>query len=153
MRKAPAELEAFLEAYPGRIAKLFLATRRAVLAEAPDANELVYDAYNSVSTAYSFSGRLREAFCHVAAYSAHVNLGFNRGAGLPDPSRLLDGSGRQIRHVRLVGPSDLRAPRIGRLIRAAVAQGRELAAGARAPTAISTVRPTTGAKRRPKRTS
>src|SRR5262249_22733670 len=91
MRQAPEALLEFLAAFAPGISKLFLATRRTVLMAAPEANELVYDAYNAVTAAYSFSGRLKEAFCHVAAYSGHVNLGFNRGAELPDPSRLLAG--------------------------------------------------------------
>jgi hypothetical protein len=81
-RAAPAALRGFLAAFDPGVAKLFLATRRAVLAAAPRANELIYDAYNAVSCAYSFSDRLKEAFCHVAAYPRHVNLGFDRGAAV-----------------------------------------------------------------------
>ena len=151
MRKAPEELREMLEAFAPRIAKLFLATRRAVLILAPDANELIYDAYNAVSAAYSFSDRLEEAFCHVAAYSSYVNLGFNRGSALPDPSAVLVGKGARIRHVRVAALADLRAPAIEALLRAAVDQGRDLASGARG-NARSVIRPTTGSKRRPKRT-
>ena len=119
-----------------------------MLRAAPDANELVYDAYNAVSAAYTFSDRLAEAFCHVAAYAGHVNLGFNRGSELPDPAGLLAGRGARIRHVRIAGARDLRSPALRGLLRAAVAQGRGLVARAPArPT--SRVRPTTGAKRRP----
>jgi hypothetical protein len=71
-RAAPAALRGFLAAYDPDVAKLFLATRRAVLAAAPRANELIYDAYNAVSCAYSFSDRLKEALCHVAAYPRHA---------------------------------------------------------------------------------
>jgi len=152
MRKAPQELHAFLEAFAPGIAKLFFATRRAVLAAAPEANELIYDAYNAVTAAYSFSGRLNEAFCHVAAYSRHVNLGFNRGAELPDPSRVLVGSGARIRHVRITAPADLRAPPVKALLRAAASQGRGLVSEARVAKSTSSIRPTTGARRRPKRT-
>ena len=152
MRRAPKELHEFLEAFAPGIAKLFLATRRAVLAAAPEANELVYNAYNTVTAAYSFSGRLKEAFCHVAAYSRYVNLGFNRGAELADPSRLLMGEGARIRHVRISSPADLRAPAVEALVRAAARQGRAFVAGADEREPASRVRPTTGAKRRPKRT-
>ena len=76
VRRAPPELLVFLSAFPPSVSKLFLATRRLVLDVAPGANELVYDAYNAVSSAYTFSDRLKEAFCHVAAYPTHVNLGF-----------------------------------------------------------------------------
>lgn len=149
--EAPRDLQRFLEAFPADVAKLFLATRRAVLAAAPGAHELVYDAYNAVTAAYSFSGRLAEGFCHVAAYARHVNLGFNRGAELPDPSGILAGAGAKIRHVRIETPADLRAPALRKLLRAAVAEGRRRAAGWRSAAPSSTVRPTTGRKRRPGR--
>jgi hypothetical protein len=148
MRKPPDELRAFLAAFDPRIGRLFLSARGVVLRAAPEANELVYDAYNAVSAAYTFSDRLAEAFCHVAAYAGHVNLGFNRGSELPDPAGLLAGSGARIRHVRLSGAEDLRGRALQALLRAAVAQGRSLVARAPAEPA-SRVRPTTGAKRRP----
>jgi hypothetical protein len=148
-RKPPSELRAFLAAFPPPVARLFLATRRAVLAAAPDANELIYDAYNAVSAAYSFTERLKEAFCHVAAYPGHVNLGFNRGAGLDDPAGILVGTGARIRHVRVSTPADLRAPALRALLRAAVAEGRTLAAPpSESPT--SRIRPVSGRKRRPR---
>ena len=105
--------------------------------------------FNAVSAAYSFTGRLAEAFLHVAAYPRYVNVGFNRGAELADPDGLLLGSGARIRHVRIAAAAELRSPALARLIRAAVAQGRALAP-AGAARATSVVRPTTGAKRRPK---
>ncbi len=148
MRKPAPELLGFLSAFEPAIARLFLDTRRLVLAAAPDANELIYDAYNAVTIAYTFTGRLAEAFCHVAAYSGHVNLGFNRGAALEDPAGILLGSGARIRHVRIAARRDLAAPALRRLLRGAVEQGRALAPAAGRAAAL--VRPTTGAKRRPK---
>lgn len=41
------------------------------------------------------------AFACAGIYSAHVNLGFFHGADLPDPARLLQGSGKRMRHVKL----------------------------------------------------
>lgn len=40
-------------------------------------------------------------FGHVAAFKAHVNVGFFYGAALDDPHRLLEGSGKRMRHVKL----------------------------------------------------
>jgi hypothetical protein len=40
-------------------------------------------------------------FAYVGVFSAHVNVGFFHGASLPDPSGLLAGSGRYMRHVKL----------------------------------------------------
>jgi hypothetical protein len=40
-------------------------------------------------------------FAYVGVFKAHVNVGFFYGAELPDPARLLQGSGRRMRHVTL----------------------------------------------------
>ena len=55
-------------------------------------------------------------FAYVNVFSSHVNVGFFHGAALPDPARLLQGSGKRMRHVRLKPgvPADTRA--INRLI-------------------------------------
>ena len=41
------------------------------------------------------------AFAYVNAFSAHVNIGFFRGAELSDPNDLLEGTGKFMRHVKL----------------------------------------------------
>lgn len=41
------------------------------------------------------------AFAYVNAFKAHVNVGFFYGASLKDPRRLLEGSGKRMRHVKL----------------------------------------------------
>ena len=41
------------------------------------------------------------AFAHVATYSAHINVAFFRGADLEDPSAILEGSGKLMRHVKV----------------------------------------------------
>ena len=40
-------------------------------------------------------------FAYVNVFKAHVNVGFFRGAFLPDPSHLLQGQGKSMRHVKL----------------------------------------------------
>jgi hypothetical protein len=40
-------------------------------------------------------------FGYVSAFTSHVNLGFFYGAALRDPARLLQGTGKFMRHVKL----------------------------------------------------
>jgi hypothetical protein len=40
-------------------------------------------------------------FAYVNTFTAHLNVGFFQGASLPDPARLLEGSGKRMRHVKL----------------------------------------------------
>jgi hypothetical protein len=41
------------------------------------------------------------AFAYVNVFTSHVNVGFFQGAALPDPARLLQGTGKFMRHVKL----------------------------------------------------
>lgn len=43
----------------------------------------------------------KAAFAYVGVFKAHVTLGFFNGTILPDPSGLLVGEGRHMRHVKL----------------------------------------------------
>jgi hypothetical protein len=48
------------------------------------------------------TARLGDApFAYVNVFATHVNVGFFHGASLPDPARLLQGTGKFMRHVRL----------------------------------------------------
>ena len=122
MRPPSSEFLGFLSPYGKSITELALAVRAKVLEEAPSAIETIYDAYNAVALGYSFTGRLKDSFCHVAVYAGHVNLGFNRGADLPDPQSVLEGSGKRVRHIRIQDAGDLAKPWLRRYIRAAVGQ-------------------------------
>jgi hypothetical protein len=41
------------------------------------------------------------AFAYVDTYKSHVNVGFFHGAEIPDPQRLLEGTGKFMRHVKV----------------------------------------------------
>jgi len=127
------ELLEFLSAYDDRIVTLALAVRRLVLTETPRATESIYDAYNAVAIGYSFTGRLKESFCHIAVYGTRVNLGFNRGADLADPRRILQGTGKQVRHVTIREAGDLKNSYLRRLLRVAVQNARELGRSNKVP--------------------
>lgn len=60
-------------------------------------------------------------FGYVNVFTAHVNVGFYQGTGLKDPDGLLEGSGKFMRHVKLLPGMEARAGAVGRLIEAAYA--------------------------------
>ena len=64
-------------------------------------------------------------FGYVNVFTSHVNVGFFRGAGLPDPARLLRGSGKLMRHVKLRLGTDVDAVALRGLIEAAYADIKE----------------------------
>jgi hypothetical protein len=119
MRKPSAQLLDLLRACAPDIAHLALALRELVLNEAPEAEEVLYSVYAEVIV-FKLSGDPGGAFCYVAAYSRHVNLGFNRGAELPDPHRVLKGTGKKMRHIRFDSSDSLNHGYLPTYIRAAI---------------------------------
>lgn len=59
------------------------------------------------------------ALGYVNVFRTHVNVGFYHGAELPDPEKLLEGRGRQMRHVKLRPGQEADEPALEALIRAA----------------------------------
>ena len=119
-RRPPSDqLLEFLAPYDLRLGQLALALRDIVLNEAPEANETLFRGY-ALSFAYSFTNRWSQGFCHIVVYRNHVNLGFNKGAALDDPKGLLEGSGKIIRHLRIVSGDGLKQRHILRFLRSAI---------------------------------
>jgi len=58
-------------------------------------------------------------FAYVNAFTAHVNVGFFRGAHLKDPTGLLEGTGKRMRHVKIKPGTAVDSAALGRLIEAA----------------------------------
>jgi hypothetical protein len=58
-------------------------------------------------------------FGYVNVFTSHVNVGFFHGAALPDPARLLQGTGKFMRHVKLRPGIPTNAPALTKLIAAA----------------------------------
>ena len=114
----------YLSSYDRHVLSLALAVREVVLEEAPEAIESISKGY-AVAIGFSFTGKpLKDGFCHIATYSSHVNLGFNRGALLADPNKVLAGSGKMIRHVTIHNPDDLNRSFLRRYLQAAIEQVR-----------------------------
>ena len=55
-------------------------------------------------------------FAYVNIFTSHVNVGFFHGAALPDPARLLQGTGKHMRHVKLRPGTPTNPTALGRLI-------------------------------------
>jgi hypothetical protein len=80
----------------------------------PDVLELLHDGHPTACV-----GNL--ALGYVNAFADHVNVGFFFGAVLRDPSRLLEGTGRYMRHVKVLPGSFARETELQRLVRDAYA--------------------------------
>jgi hypothetical protein len=98
-----------LASYRPQVSRIALTLQEVILDEAPEAIDSISKCY-VVASGFSFTGKpLKDGFCHIAAYS-HVTLGLHRGALLPDPNKVLAGTGKMIRHVAIRDESDLERP-------------------------------------------
>jgi hypothetical protein len=82
--------------------------------------ELVYDNYNALAIGFAPTERASDAIFSIAVYPRWVSLFFLHAKGLPDPDRLLKGSGSVAKHIVLTTPGDLDAPAIVSLMEAAL---------------------------------
>jgi len=101
-----SDLVKFLLPYPDKVKASALWLRNFVWDLYPDTNELIYDNYNAVAFGWSPTDKAGDVFCSIAVYSNHVNFGFNRGAELNDPARMLTGDGSQYRYVTINDKAD-----------------------------------------------
>ena len=68
--------------------------------------------------------KMLDGYAYLMPQRAWVNLGFYQGVGLPDPERLLDGTGVKMRHVKIRSLDDARRPALRALVAAALAERR-----------------------------
>jgi hypothetical protein len=117
---AESQLTAFIRKFAAKDQRLIRAVRAAVRKRFPTAHELVYDNYNFFVIGYSPTERPSDAIVSIAARANGVGLCFIHGAGLPDPKKLLLGSGNQTRFIRLESASVLANPDVAALVAAAI---------------------------------
>jgi len=138
--RAAKQIDGFIAKFDPAIAKQIRACRAVLRKRFPAANEIVYDNYNFFVIGYSTTERTSDALFSIAANSKGVGLHFYWGATLPDPHRILEGSGTQNRFVRLPTPKTLSDSKVSALIDAAVAQAKvPLAVGKRGVSIVKSV--------------
>ena len=97
-----AQLAGFLAKFSPEVravAKAALATMRK---RVPGAVELVYDNSYALVIGFGPNERPSDALFSIVLYPRHVTLCFLQGALLDDPQKVLQGSGNQVRHIRLI---------------------------------------------------
>ena len=156
MRTTPAaaaaaaenHLRAFIGKFDPKDQQLIRAVRRAVRKRFPTAHELVWDNYNFLVIGYSPTERPSDSIVSIAARANGVGLCFIHGVALPDPKKVLLGSGKQTRFIRLESAGVLARPEVEALVAAAIARAKtRLPAIGRRKIIIQSV----SAKQRPRR--
>jgi hypothetical protein len=147
--KAPEEqLAGFIAKYSPEIGALAHAALARMRARLPGAIELVYDNYNALAIGFSPTERTSDVIFSIALYPRWVSLFFFHGVGLPDPQKLLKGSGKTVRHIVLENASDLDKPAVKALMKLTLERaGKPLDKKNRSRIIIKSV----SAKQRPRR--
>jgi Domain of unknown function (DU1801) len=117
-------LKKFIDKFEPDNQALIRSMRKALRKRLPTASELVYDNYNFFVIGYCSGERPSDCICSIAAGANGVCLSFYYGSTLPDPHRILLGSGSQNRFIRMESAETLARPEVEELIAAAVAQGK-----------------------------
>src|SRR5262245_32786277 len=119
-------IDAWMKAQPRQLGPIAQRWFEVVRACGNDVRELLHDGHPTACVADA-------AFAYVNAFTSHVDVGFFRGAELPDPNRLLEGTGRFMRHVKLRPGLQVDAEALKRLIASAYADMKQRVAAATRP--------------------
>jgi hypothetical protein len=113
VRRDPA-IEAWMREHAGELGAIARRWFEVMRGCGDDVRELLHDSHPTACIGDA-------AFAYVNAFRAHVNVGFFRGAEIADPDRMLEGTGRFMRHVKLGPGRDVDAGALTRLIETAYA--------------------------------
>jgi hypothetical protein len=102
-------VDAYVESQSGPLHQTIARLVRAVRAAVPAHDEVVVHG----APWFCVHG---EPFCYVVGYAKHVNLGFCEGAFLDDPDGLLEGTGKQMRHVKLSPSREVPSEKLAHLV-------------------------------------
>jgi hypothetical protein len=127
-RAAPADpekqLQSFIDKFEPKHQAVIRTVRKVLRKRLPTANELVWDNYNFFVIGYSATERPSDSIVQIAAAANGVGLAFYHGASLPDPHKILLGSGSQNRFIRLESAETVERPEVKALIAAAEAHAK-----------------------------
>lgn len=102
--------------------RLIAALRRRLRKRLPAACELVYEYKDFLVISISPNDHGYEGVFAIRASADGVSLYFNRGKELPDPEKLLRGSGKQVRSMDVDDAAALSRPAVATLIDEAIAR-------------------------------
>ncbi|HET7537376.1 MAG TPA: hypothetical protein VFJ90_13035 [Candidatus Didemnitutus sp.] len=121
---AEAQLRGLITRFAPAHQRLVGATRRWLRKRQPTAYEVVYEYRDCFVISHSPNEHGYEGVFAIRGDASGVRLYFNRGKGLPDPEKLLQGSGTQTRWIPVQGASTLARPAVVCLVDEALARNR-----------------------------
>ncbi len=107
--------QTLLAEHSPQIQELALAARRRVLEVNPQAHEEVESGWGGYLLFKQLAGA-GTTVCWLSLHKKHVSLGFSQGGELADPAGLLQGTGKNSRHVKLKALQDVARPELRGLL-------------------------------------
>jgi hypothetical protein len=109
-------IEQFIASYDHKVQDVFTQLRVIVLELLPETEEILFTGWKNISYGTGESRADKDLIVYIAPLKDSVNLGFYRGANLPDKKNLLKGTGKLLRHVKLKSIADSEIDDIKQLI-------------------------------------
>ena len=123
-REPERQLAEFIAKFTPEMGQMIRAARAKMRACIPRAVELVYDNYNFFVIGYGPNEKAGDAIFSLAAQAKGISLCFLQGAKLPDPYKLLRGSGNVVRNIRLESADTLDDPKVRQLMDSALKRAK-----------------------------
>ena len=108
-----------LSGYDEKIAALGFQLRELLLSELKDINEEADGTANIIG--YNYGKGYKNLICVILLSRKGIKLGFYKGSELPDPAKLLTGTGKVHRFVEIKSSHDIYNPALKRLLKEALA--------------------------------
>jgi hypothetical protein len=124
-----AQLRSLIGKFGAKDQRFIRSVRSALRKRLPTANELLYDYRTFFVIGYSPSEHGIESVVSIASRPDGMRLYFMNGPQLPDPKKLLMGTGKQARFIHVEAASRLKHPDVEALIAAAIARAAVPMAG------------------------
>lgn len=116
-------IEVFLSHFSEPVQEMALKLRTIVREVMPDADERLDTSYQALR--YGVGEKMNDTIVYISAHKDSVNLGFYKGTSLPDPDKLLHGTGKNLRHVKFKQGDTTDTPALRALIAAAQAEDQK----------------------------
>lgn len=117
------DVDQLLGSYDALIKEIALQARDLISKLIPKAEEKVYFGWRIIG--FSLNGEMAGQFCSIGPGKKYVNLYFMQGTSLDDPKGLLEGTGKNMRHVKIREVSGLKNTALKELIKTAARHQRE----------------------------
>src|SRR5260221_13149349 len=108
----------FLSNYDEKVSSLALGLRDFLFKTLPNIQEQLDIPARIIG--YGYGPKYADTICAIILSKKGIKLGFYKGTELPDPSKILTGSGKIHKHVVINSNTDVKSPPLKKLISAAL---------------------------------